>query len=142
MRHQGVPVWVYVMPLVMIVIGYAIAFARKGHVSSTKVGSRRLEVRSLADPATVFRLIAALRAPFTVDDKDPSANILVLSSPVTFFTWGFLYPVVLHADGTGTRIEIGCHSRFIQMGPLVSRAHRKCADTIEQALSIPEARIA
>lgn len=123
-------------------LGYLIAFTRKGKVARATLGSRRQELHSPADPATVFQRITVLPPPFSVDDKDPSSNILVLASPVTLFTWGFLYPVFLHADGGGTRIEIGCHSKFIQMGPLVTKAHNQCVAAIEQALSVPEARIA
>ena len=132
----------FLVLLVVIGVGYFIAFTRKGKVASATIGSRRLEVRSAADPATVFQRLALMKGPITVDDKDPNANILVLSSSVTLFTWGFLYPVLLHPEGTGTRIEIGCHSKFIQLGPLVSKAHRQCAEAIELMLSVPEARIA
>ena len=35
--------------------------------------------------------------PYVVDDADASSNILVLSSPVTFFSWGFHLSRVHHA---------------------------------------------
>lgn len=128
--------------LVAIGIGYIIAFTRKGKVASATLGSRQYELFVPADVDTVFARIAALDGTFKVDDKDASAKILVLSSSVTFFTWGFLYPVFLHAEPGGTRIQIGCHSKVFQMGPLVTRAHDQCHDAIEAALSIPQARVA
>ena len=132
----------WVVLLLFIGVGYTIAFVRKGKVSSASLGSRRSELFSPADPATVFDRIATMRGRFTVDDKDREHKILVLSSPVTFFTWGFLYPVYLEPMGTGTRIQIGCHSKFFQLGPLVTKSHNECVAAIESSLSIPEARIA
>jgi hypothetical protein len=127
---------------IVVIIGYLIAAAKKGRVATATLGNRQLEVRSPASPEQVFAAIAALGAPYTVDDKDANARVLVLSSPVTFFSWGFLYPVFLHQDGAGTRIQVGCHSRFFQYGPVVTNAHKKCVAAIEQALSIPSARVA
>ena len=79
---------------------------------------------------------------FRVDDKDDTARMIILSSPVTFGSWGFLYPVYLHATDRGTRIEIGCKSKFIQIGPLVTNWHNKAVAAVEGALSIPQARVA
>lgn len=142
MRHDSPQYWMFLIPLALVAVGYVIAFTRKGSVVTARLGGRRLELHSPADPATVFHRLAAMDGHFKVDDKDPTANVLVLASPVTFFTWGFLFPVFLHADGNGTRIEIGCHSKLVQIGPIVTRTHRKCADAIEELLSVPSARIA
>ncbi len=128
--------------VVVLGLGYVIGFTRTGKVSSATIGSRRHELFVPADIDTVFTRLASLDGTFKVDDKDPENKLLVLSSSVTFFTYGFLYPVFLTAEGGGTRIVIGCHSKFFQMGPLVSRAHNGCRDAIESALSIPQARVA
>jgi hypothetical protein len=135
--------------IVFAVIAYAVAFTRKGSVATARLGDRRLEVLSSLDPQSVFERISLLRSGmYAVDDKDPNAKIVVLSSPVTFASWGFLYPVFIHAAPNGTRIEIGCHSKVFQMGPLVTRAHKGCVAAIENVLAgsvvggIPAARIA
>ena len=133
---------VFWIVLVFCAIGYGVAFTRKGKVATDGLGSRRQDLHSPADPATVFARLAALDGRIKVDDKDPATKILVLSSPVSFFTWGFLYPVYLHPAGTGTRIEVGCKSKFFQLGPLVTRAHDACVREIEAALALPEARVA
>jgi hypothetical protein len=129
--------------VLVIVAGYCIAFTRKGTVASTTLGANRKTLFNAADVNTVFDRIAAINDPkLKVDDKDAAKKILVLSSPVTFFTWGFLYPVYLHDTGSGTKIEVGISSKFFQWGPLVSRAHDQCAAAIEAALSVPTARVA
>ncbi len=128
--------------LVVIGVGYVIAYMRKGKVATATLGSRQQEIRSPASPDEVFARIAAIGSPYTVDDQAPATKILVLSSPITFFSWGFLYPVFLHADGTGTRIQIGCQSKFVQMGPIVTGAHNKCVAAIEGALAPAAARVA
>lgn len=128
--------------VVFVVGGYALALTRKGRVASATIGSRRKEFFVPADIESAFRCISAMRGKFTADDRDPVRKIVVLSSPVSFMTWGFVYPVYLHAAGTGTRIELGCKSKFFQMGPLVTKAHDECEAAIQSALSIPTARVA
>jgi hypothetical protein len=142
MRHQVFPLWVFLFPLLVVGIGYAIAFTRKGSVAGASVGSRRLDVHSPASPEQVFERLRVIGGKFLCDDSDASSKIIVLSSPVTFFSWGFLYPVFIHAEGAGSRIEIGIKSKFIQFGPVVGKWHRDCAAAIEQALSVPPARVA
>ena len=142
MHGSGVSPVVFLFPLLLVVLGYAIAFTRKGKVATATLGSRRHELRSNASPQEVFERIKAFRGKLSVDDMDPGAHILVLSSPVTLFSWGFLFPVFIHAEGAGSRIEIGIHSKFMQYGPVVTRWHRTALEEIQQALTIPEARIA
>ncbi|MBA3391301.1 MAG: hypothetical protein H0T89_01595 [Deltaproteobacteria bacterium] len=142
MRHPIDP-WVFiVVPLVVVGLGFLIASSRRGSVASTLIGSRRMELHSAADPATVFERIRGLGGKYRTDDADPQRHVVVLSSSPTFATWGFLYPVYIHAEGGGSRIEIGIASRFIQFGPLVTSAHKQCTKAIEDAISIPVARIA
>jgi hypothetical protein len=125
------------------VVGYGIALTRKGRVASAKLGSRRKEFFVQADIESAFRVISAMRGKFTADDRDPATKVVVLSSPVSFATWGFIFPVYLHAAGTmGTRIELGCYSKLFQLGPLVTKAHNDCEAAIQAALSIPAARVA
>lgn len=131
--------WIFI--LVMVGIGYAVAFMRKGRVSSSSMTSRREEITSPASPAEAFRAIRGVGHPFTVDDSDENAKILVLSSPVTLFSWGFLYPVYITPTGSGSRITIGCGSKLIQMGPVVTNAHNKCIAAIQAALSAAPARV-
>lgn len=122
--------------------GYVVAFTRKGRVASDTIASRRKEFFVPADIESAFRCISAMRGKFTADDRDPVRKIVVLSSPVSFMTWGFIFPVYLHAAGTGTRIELGCKSKFFQLGPLVTKAHDECEAAIQSALSVPTARVA
>lgn len=130
------------IPLGLVVVGYLIAFSRKGSVRTASLGSRRLEVHTPADPAAAFERIRAMRGKFNADDSDANVKIVVLASAVTFFSWGFLYPIYIHAEGSGSRIEIGIQSKFIQIGPIVGKWHRDCVAAVEAALSVPAARVA
>jgi hypothetical protein len=141
MRHEAFPVWVFVIPLLFVALGYAIAFTRKGSVRTARLGARRLEIFSNSDPAALFAKLSTMRGKFTADDSDASAKIIVLASPVSFFSWGFLYPVFIHPHGSGSRVEVGIQSKFFQIGPVVGKWHRDCVAAIEQAVSLPEARV-
>jgi hypothetical protein len=131
--------WIFL--LVMIGVGYAIAFTRKGKVAGTSMTSRREEISSPATPSEVFAALREVGHPFKVDDSDAASNMLVLSSPVTLFSWGFLYPVFITPSGSGSRIMIGCGSKLFQIGPVVTNAHNKCVAAVRAALSAAPARV-
>jgi hypothetical protein len=126
----------------IMAIGLAIAYGSRGSVRSAQLGGRRIDVRTAAAPDDAFARLKDLGPPYRTDDADPQRRALVLSSNPTFTSWGWLYPVFIHADGTGARIEIGIKSRFFQYGPLVGVAHRRLAAAIEAALGLPVARVA
>ena len=136
------PVTFMVIPIAVVGLGYFIASSKKGAVGRTRIGSRSLDMHTIAPPALVFERLVAIGAPYRVDDSDPTSRTLVLSSPPTFTTWGFLYPVTITADDSGSRITVGIESRFIQIGPLVTRAHKQCLAAIEDLIGVPAARVA
>ncbi len=125
--------------LLVLAIAYVVAWTRKGTVKMAMSSSVR-ELRSPADPATVAERIRQIGPPYVVDDH--AENLIVLSSPVTFMSWGFFYPVHIHPEGTGSRIVVGVKSKVFQIGPIPMRAHEKCVAAIEQLLSVPTARVA
>ena len=130
--------WIFF--LFAIVIAYVVAFTRKGKVSMGMT-SRREEISSPASPAEVMAALRLIGHPYKVDDVDASSNTLVLSSPVSFFSWGFLYPVVVTPSGSGSKIVIGCGSKVFQIGPVVTSAHNKCVAAVRAALSAAPARV-
>lgn len=133
---------VFMIPIAVVAIGFIVASSRRGSVSGTQIGTRMIELHTPADPATVFGRLRALGGKYRTDDSDPAQSIIVLSSSPTFATWGFLYPVHIHATDSGSRIVIGIQSRFVQWGPLVTSAHKQCAKAIEDVLGVPTARVA
>jgi len=143
MHSSGPPIWIFFLPLVLVLVGYLIAAARTGKVATARLGGRVLRVTTAADPKTAFDRISTIGGKFKVDDRDGQMHTLVLSSSITFGTWGFLYPVFIRAEqGGGSTIEIGISSKFIQVGPLVTKWHKQCAQAIEELLAPPTARVA
>jgi hypothetical protein len=137
------PMVFMLIPLAMVGLGLLLASNKRGAVGRTRIGARCLELRSVADAQLVFdRIRGGVGAPYRIDDLDPEHKTLVLSSPPTLATWGFLYPITITANGTGSLIQIGIESRFIQLGPLVTRAHTRCSEMIEALVGIPAARVA
>jgi hypothetical protein len=139
MESSGHAGWVFIV--LLIVVGYIVALARKGRVGVTVIGSRRRELFVPLDPATVFERLQRVHVRYRVDDADLASRRLVLSSSVSPFTWGFLFPVNIHdqTDG-GSHIEVGIVSKMFQAGPLVTRAHARCIEDIQQALDAPGRR--
>ena len=142
--NQGInPIYFFIIPLILVTVGYLIAFTKKGKVATVRMGSRVTDVRVPMDPDSVFRKLQGIGGLYKVDDADPQQHILVLSSGVTLFSWGFLYPVFIRREGSGSVIQVGIQSKFIQWGPIVGRAHRDVVTRIEKVLSIaPQERIA
>jgi hypothetical protein len=123
-------------------IGYVFAYRRKGRVVAGPITGRRIELQTPGDPAAVFDAIAAIGAPYAVDDAVRETRRLVLSSRPSIWSYGFLYPVAVHAlEGGGARIEVGVFSRLFHLGPGMGRAHVLCARAIEQLLTVPPARL-
>ncbi len=140
--HDQTMMWPVVAAVALIAIGYAIAASRKGSTKSAVLGSRRMSLHTPMDPATTFARISQISGRLKVDDGDPQAKILVLSSGITFGTWGFLYPVFIHDESGGSRIEIGIQSKFFQYGPLVTKHHKQTVEEIAQLIGLPQARVA
>ena len=71
------------------VVGYAIAYTRRGSVRSG-MSERRLENRTPGDPDSVFAALVAIGPPYRVDDADRETRTAVLSSRPTLWSYGFL----------------------------------------------------
>jgi hypothetical protein len=112
----------------VLVIGTVASLVRKGRVSTAKIGTVRTELRTPSAPEAAFDRISAMRGKFHVDDADSNKKIVVLGSAL------FMYPVFIHADGNGSRVEVGCHSKFLVMGRIRSASHDRCVDAIEATL--------
>lgn len=125
--------------LVLIAVAYVVAFTRKGNVRMGMSSSPR-EIHSPAAPADVVARLQMIGTPYHIDAAE--GPIVILSSGVTFGSWGFFYPVHVHPEGAGSKIVVGISSKVFQIGPLVTRAQNKCVEAIEATLSVPVARIA
>ena len=125
--------------LVLIAVAYVVAFTRKGNVRMGMSSSTR-EIHSPASPQDVLARLQMIGTPYHIDAAE--GPIVILSSPVSFGSWGFFYPVHVHAEGSGSRIVVGISSKVFQIGPLVTRAHNRCVEAIEATLSVPVARLA
>lgn len=125
--------------LVLIAIAYVVAFTRKGNVRMGMSSSTR-EIFSPASPQDVLARLQMIGTPYQIDAAE--GPIVILSSGVTFGSWGFFYPVHVHPEGSGSKIVVGISSKVFQIGPLVTRARNKCVEAIEATLSVPVARLA
>ncbi len=129
----------WVVMMLALAVAYVVAFSRKGNVRMAMSSTTR-EIHSPASPEEVVGRIKHIGAPYVVDAAE--GPIVILASGVTFASWGFFYPVHVHAEGSGSKIVVGISSKVFQIGPVVTRAHGKCVEAIEAALSVPVARVA
>ncbi|MGX7828737.1 hypothetical protein ACTG9Q_26940 [Actinokineospora sp. 24-640] len=119
------------MATVLIAVQLVVAFSRTGSVTAVRMTKRRIVLYTEVPPGVVYSwLVQHCPAGYSVDDHDPTRGVVILSSRPTAFTWGFFYPAVVYANGTGTRVDFGIKSKVFQYGPLVTRAHRKAAHAL------------
>ncbi len=72
---------------------------------------------------------------YKVEDVAHDGSRVILGTSVTFFSYGFFYPVYFSVlpDGA-TLVEVGITSRAIQWGPVVSFNHDKAATMVSKAV--------
>ena len=132
----------WLAPVGIIILGRYVESLRKGRVANATLGARRLELRSSADADTVFAKLLQVGGGFRVDDSDAGKRILVLSSPTTLWSSGYLYPIHVRQDIIGSLIVIGIRSKSISVGVVrKSRAHDRCAAELGALLGLPAARV-
>ena len=118
-----------VIAALYLVIGYSIAFSRKGKVGKTTIGNRRIVLHSPAQPGqTVAALTQQPMTGYQVHDIGPFGA--VFATTPSFFSWGFLFPVDVTSVPNGSRIDVGIRSRLFQYGPLVGRAHNNFVQAV------------
>lgn len=130
--------------LVLVAVLYAVAAFRKGKVDSIGFSSRVLEFDVASDRTEVFMAISRGVDGFRKEDADAERGLILLTTGPSFATWGFFFPIILEElpEG-GTRIRISISSRIFQVGPLVTKWHKKCLAAVESSVgTLPLARIA
>jgi hypothetical protein len=132
----------WLAPIGIVALGRFVESQRRGRVDNAALGARRLELRSAADAETVFARLLQVAGGFRVDDSDAGKKILVLSSPTTLWSAGFLFPIHVRQDIIGSIVVIGVRSKSISIGVVrMSRAHARCAAELSQLLGLPSARL-
>ena len=97
---------------------------------------RRIVIASPLSPAATFeKLGRADLGRCKVIDRDAARGVLVLRSPIVGMSLGFLHPVFITAEGTGSAIEVGVKRRGLQHESTTSKYHQACAAKIETALA-------
>lgn len=125
----------------LIGLGFSVlAFFRKPARYLQAMTARRLSFGVDAPPAVVFERLKAVTLPKTqLIVSDDAARRLVFQTSISIATWGFHFPVYVTEGGAGSLVEVGCASRSIQWGPLVTRAHDSFVDDLKKALGLPSA---
>jgi len=127
---------VYVLFLAILMVAavcvmFAVGLTRKGSVATIAMTARRISLHTAVPPDIVYVwLTQHCPTGYLVEDADPARGIVILSSRLTGFTWGFFYPAVIYAEGARTRVDLGIKSKVFQYGPLVTRAHQKLAHAL------------
>lgn len=134
----------FLFPLIVVGIFLLIAYTRSGRVDKFPMTKREILFTSQLEPQMLISQITKGVGEFKVEDADAENGLVLLTTKPTFGTWGFFYPVEISAQpGGGSIVRIGIKSRVIQIGPLVTKWHKKCAAAVEHATGteLPTARV-
>ena len=126
-----------IISIIVLTSGLIIAAMRKGSVALKSKSKRLKSITTTTNPHETLKIIIffAQQSNYKVSALDETKYQLVLDESPTLTSWGFFYPIFIsqHADNA-TLIEVGIKSKFVQIGPIVSRHHEKCVDGIKAAL--------
>jgi hypothetical protein len=123
--------------LVIVAIYFLIAMTRK---PAAVVREKPRNLRQLVTPwgyhAAVTSVLQAMPAHgFKVEEVTPDGSRMILSTPITVWSYGFFYPIYFSAQpGGGTLVEVGIASRAMQWGPFVSRNHEKVFNLVREVV--------
>jgi hypothetical protein len=115
---------------------YFIAITRK---AQDAVKEKPRNLRALTTPMTysdaINRLLQAAPAQgYKVEDVTPDGSRVILSTPITFLSYGFFYPIYFSAVPGGTMVEVGIASRALQWGPVVTHNLDKITNVVGNAI--------
>lgn len=123
--------------IVLFTVGiYVFALTRKAADAVRNKPSRIKVLHSpLAYSDAINRLIQMAPAQgYKVEDVTPDGSRVTLGTNITFFSYGFFYPVYFSVEPSGTMVEVGIVSRAFQWGPVVGFNHDKVATMVSNAL--------
>lgn len=129
--------WYVLIVVAVIVAIFAVIAMRMRLPAKTAMQTRRrLTLKSPLAPDAAFRkLLDASFGRCKLADSDSERRVLVLSSPISGWSWGFFYPVFVTPSASGSIIEVGVKARAPQYGLIVSNNHKACVAEIEKALA-------
>ena len=123
--------------------GWLLSLFGSGASLLSKRPHRVISFLAKSSPDTVLRQIIAFakESGYGVDAVDEASSRAVLSDKMSWrrMSGGFFYPIILTAKGDGvTKVEVGIKSRFLQVGPIVTKEHRRCIGGIKARLRAVE----
>lgn len=128
---------IIILPLGMVGLFISIADACKAP-SAKQARPSRLMSFVVPFPSHEIMKISirfAQQTGYQICAIDPEHDFLTLGTGATFTSWGFFYPIYLSPQSDhSTRVEVGIMSKAVQIGPIVSRHHERCAAGIFAAI--------
>lgn len=120
----------------IILLPIVLATVVKMPAATARLPERYLMLESVLAPDAVFaKLRSAMLGNRKVADSDAARRVLVLSSPVSGWAYGYFFPVFIRGAGAGSIIEVGILPKSIDVEPRVEKALAACAAEIKKVLA-------
>jgi hypothetical protein len=120
-------------------LGLIIAAMQSG---SSVLGKRTSRTKTLTSPGQakdIFKIIlqSAQSSGYKIAAIDENNYNIVLEEKPSATTWGFFLPISITQEAQGiAQIEIGIKSKLYQLGPIVTRSHERCLNSIKATLLV------
>jgi hypothetical protein len=124
--------------VIVICIGFIVSLTRKG---SWALKVRPQIITSFSTTVSPEKALTSIvrfahSSGYKVSNLDETVNRVVLEEPLSFWGWGFFFPIFLVKQPDSlTSISVGIKSKFIQYGPIVHRSHSRCINGIKNSLA-------
>ncbi|MFA5366761.1 MAG: hypothetical protein WC333_02675 [Dehalococcoidia bacterium] len=128
-----------VVGIIIAGIGLIIASKKRGSVYLGAKSGQRQSFSTAGSPKETLKAIClfAKETGYKIAAIDEPKGQVVFEESASLLSWGFFFPVSVTQQSNGsTLVEVGIESKLVQVGPIVSRNHKRCVKGIKSALSI------
>jgi hypothetical protein len=112
---------------------------RKGSSAAENKPRRIQSFVTSNTPSSVLKTLIrfAQQSGYKIEFLDEAKGNIVLSDGASLTSYGFFYPVFLTSERESqTLVEVGIKSKVWQVGPIVSRRHDKCFNSVKAAILV------
>ena len=122
--------------IMIVIIPILLATSAKSPAKAAVLSHRHVTLETGLAPDSVFAKLAALKfGKVTPHDSDAERRVVVFTSPITGWSYGYFYPVFIRGAGAGSIVEVGITPKSIDCAPRLQKSLEACAREIETALA-------
>ena len=122
--------------IMVIIIPIVLASSAKAPAASVLLPERRVTLETAMQPDAVFAKLAPAKfGKVAPHDTDANRRVVVFSSPMSGWSYGFFYAVFIRGAGAGSIVEIGIMPKSIECRTRVEKALAACVADVKKTVA-------